>query len=236
MKYRFGVAERYVSATLFALNGCVLTACGSVIDVDPRTIGAGASYPGGIGGKDDDEVPVDADPSTGGGAGAGEADTSALDSELTARSLSNEAIWNLVSEGKYRGEGFRRVDRTPFPSTVSPEKVISLWISKQAYDPYSAISPDASGSRPNIPVGTVIVREVLRGSTLDAITVMVKLPKGAFPLGGDFWFAAAAPDGTLRVDPTTHAPVIGLSATCGSCHLRRDQDGFLFGVPTDYQQ
>jgi hypothetical protein len=38
------------------------------------------------------------------------------------------------------------------------------------------------------------------------------------------------------IDADTNAPVMGLSATCGSCHLRREKDGYLFGVPSDYLQ
>jgi hypothetical protein len=220
MQYRLGVARRYASATLFAVSAISLTACTNIIDLDPRQLGERAP-------RSDDE----GDPSTGGaglGAGLGDGGT---DPELSARSLSNEAIWSLVSDFKYRGDGFRRVDRAPFPSTVSPDKKIAIYISEQAYAEYTRISPDQTGSGASLPVGSVIVREVLRETALDSITVMVRLPEGAFPLGGDWWFAAATADGTLKTDASIGAPVIGLSATCGSCHLRRDQDDFLFGVP-----
>lgn len=224
MQYRLGVVRRYVSATLFAVSACSLTACTNIIDLAPRELGDR-----GMASNNDD-------PSTGGaglGAGLGDGST-VLDPELSARSLSNEAIWSLVSDFKYRGDGFRRVDRTPFPSTVSPDKKIAIYISEQSYGEYTRISPNQTGSGANLPVGSVIVREVLRDTTLDSITVMVRLPEGAFPLGGDWWFAAATSDGTLKTDTSIGAPVIGLSATCGSCHLRRDQDDFLFGVPAAY--
>lgn len=73
------------------------------------------------------------------------------------------------------------------------------------------------------------MRDVLNDGVLDTITVMVKLPPGAFPLGGDWWYAAADPDGKIRMDAKLQTPLAGLMQNCGTCHLRRSQDDFLFG-------
>jgi hypothetical protein len=146
-------------------------------------------------------------------------------------SLSNEVIVDVVRGFKYRGKGFVRVNNEPFRSTVSPSKSVALWVSEGGYDAFSEISPDERGSRAEVPVGTVIVREVLGNGKIDTITVMVKLPEGAFPLGGDFWYAATDAGGTIRTDESDGSPQAGLLANCGTCHLRRDEDAFLFGAP-----
>ncbi len=152
------------------------------------------------------------------------------DEPLGQNSLSNEALIGLLPGYKYRGEGFRLVNPEPFISTVSPTKTVSLWISEGSYDAFTRIDPDSAGSLSSVPEGTVIVREVLNASVLETITVMAKLREGSFPLGGDFWYASADPDGSIRIDDNG-APLAGLLQNCGTCHLRRNRDGFLFGAP-----
>lgn len=163
------------------------------------------------------------------GSSADEADA---DDELGQDSLSNEAILGLLPGYKYRGEGFVLVNPKPFVSTVSPTKTISLWISEDGYDGFTRIDPDDSGSFSSVPEGTVIVREVLNSGVLETITVMAKLREGSFPLGGDFWYASTTADGVIRTDDNG-APLAGLLQNCGTCHLRRNRDGFLFGAPAD---
>ena len=80
----------------------------------------------------------------------------------------------------------------------------------------------------------MIVREVLKDSVVNAITVMLRLPNGAFPLGGDWWYCSASPDGVIKQDAETGTPLIGLLENCGSCHLRRRDDDHLFGAPRSY--
>jgi len=154
--------------------------------------------------------------------------------EIRADSLSNENVIGLLEGWKYRGAGFRKVNEQPFPSTVSPDKTVTLWISEAGYDEFTRVSPDHSGSQAAVPVGTVIAREVLSGGALDTITIMARLPDGSFPLGGDWWYAAATPDGKIKLDPETGAPLAGMLANCGTCHLRRSADDHLFGAPDGY--
>lgn len=153
---------------------------------------------------------------------------------ITNDSISNEAIVDLLQNRKYRGPGFRALNVVPFPSTVSPQKKIALYVSDAGYDALSQVASDEAGSGVNLPVGTVIVRDVLNAGVLDTITVMVKLAPGAFPLGGDWWYAAADPDGKIRMDAELQTPLAGLLQNCGTCHLRRSQDDFLFGAPSAY--
>jgi hypothetical protein len=156
------------------------------------------------------------------------------DTLIRPEELSNEVIVDLLREGTYRGPGYRLVNEEPFPSTVAPGKTIVLWVSEAGYPALSRVSADHAGSQVTLPVGTVIVREVLLDDALDTLTVMVKMPVGAFPLGGDWWYAAADPDGKIRKSATEGTPLAGLLEKCGTCHLRRDNDAFLFGAPDGY--
>lgn len=148
--------------------------------------------------------------------------------------LSNEAVLSLAGSSSYRGAGFRRLNTKPFPSIAAPEKHIVLWVSSEAYASYAEVSTEVSGSEVRLPVGTTIVREVFGGDVLETITVMVKLEPGAFKLGGDWFYLATDAQGKVRTDAKSGAPSIGLSANCGTCHLRRSHDDFLFGIPPGY--
>jgi hypothetical protein len=147
--------------------------------------------------------------------------------------LTSEMMFGMLSTFAYRGAGFRRANGPLFPSTVAPGKWIDMWVSEAALDEMLAISPERAGSEVEVPTGTMIVREVYDGTRLATITVMVKLEQGAFPLGGDFWYSVTDPDGTVRLD-ADGLPIEGLRPDCGSCHLRRSHDGFLFGTPDGY--
>jgi hypothetical protein len=175
-------------------------------------------------------------PSVDSPSGYGDGDGTSVSSSSLIRpeQLSNEVIVDLLREGTYRGPGYEQVNYEPFPSTVAPGKTVLLWVSEAGYDSFSRVSADHAGSNVQIPVGTVIVREVFKGETLDTLTVMVRMPKGAFPLGGDWWYASADPDGKIRTSPTDGTPLAGLLKNCGTCHLRRDRDAFTFGTPDGY--
>lgn len=175
-------------------------------------------------------------PSVDGKDGSDESTGTAVSSDTLIRpeELSNEVIVDLLREGTYRGPGYSLVNEEPFPSTVAPGKTVVLWVSEAGYPALARVSADHAGSDVTVPVGTVIVREVFLDEALDTLTVMVKMPKGAFPLGGDWWYAAADPDGKIRKHATEGTPLAGLLEKCGTCHLRRDRDGFLFGAPDGY--
>ena len=202
------------------ISACVLTASGCGPLAQPSVGGTGEDV--GAAPRGSEEVAPRE-----GSSGAG----SEPSPRITANSISNEAVVALAREGTYRGTGYRRVDASPFASTVSPDKRIALYVSEAGYEAYRQISPHAVGSGVTLPVGTVIVREVWGGAALSAITIMVQLQKGTFPLGGDFWYASLSPEGEVNHDAQTGEPQLGLSERCGTCHLRRSEDGFLFGVP-----
>jgi hypothetical protein len=152
---------------------------------------------------------------------------------LSNHSLSNEAIMKMVRSYAYRGPDFALLNEEPFPSTVAPGKDVFLWVSASAQRSMSEVIPERAGSEASIPVGTVIVREVLNAGELETITVMVKLPDGAFPLGGDYWYGATDAEGNIKTD-AEGMPIAGLLENCGTCHLRRSHDAFLFGTPRAY--
>ena len=221
--FRLRVVTTFLGTTLIALGRIALSGCAPVgapdalvEDDELRDVRSGAAE------EAEEAYEVDDVPSAKGVDGLG---------LIAHTSLSNEVIVDVIRDFKYRGKGFSRVNLRPFPSTVSPSKSVALWVSQGGYDAFSEIDPDASGSNAELPVGTVIVREVLSKGELDTITVMVKLPKGAFPLGGDFWYAATDPDGTIRMDKEDGSPQAGLLQDCGTCHLRRNDDAFVFGAP-----
>jgi hypothetical protein len=147
--------------------------------------------------------------------------------------LSNEAMLDLLRTFKYRGAGFRAVNQRPFPSIVAPDKHIALWISEPGYAAYRKVTPDRAGSEVVLPVATVIVREVLEGNVLKTLTLMLKLPNGTFPLGGDWLYASTGPDGVVN-RAEDGSPLVGLLKDCGTCHLRRSNDDYLFGTPEGY--
>jgi len=148
--------------------------------------------------------------------------------------ISNEAILALLPDQSYRQAGFRRLNESPFPSIVAPGKDIVLWVTADAYAAYAAVSTERPGSGVHVPTGTTIVREVFNAGKLETITVMKKLEPGAFALGGDWFYLATDAEGQVRTDAASGAPSIGLSENCGTCHLRRSRDDYLFGIPPGY--
>jgi hypothetical protein len=58
---------------------------------------------------------------------------------------------------------------------------------------------------------------------------MVKGPAGFSPELGDWWFAVTDAEGVpMQTDAGT---LTGPLVACSTCHLPRDADDYLFGVP-----
>jgi hypothetical protein len=118
--------------------------------------------------------------------------------------------------------GFAQINAQPYTSSIGAFD-INLYVN-DATDAYARIHPETSGSNATMPVGTVIVREVLDGSgAVSKLTIMAKQPPGFDSTLGDWWFGEADPDGTPRQ--------LGRLTECHGCHLPRAHDDFLFGVP-----
>ena len=125
--------------------------------------------------------------------------------------------------------GLPKLNAQPYASQVGSFH-INNYVAGDMAD-YRAIHPEQTGSKVNVAVGTVIVREVLddRGA-VSKLTIMAKGPPGYDPSLGDWWFGVTDPTGKPLFDKNGLAQVGRLTA-CHDCHDQRASDDFLFGVP-----
>jgi hypothetical protein len=123
---------------------------------------------------------------------------------------------------------FARINRAPYASTVGMFD-INLYVNEDARS-FRKIHPETSGSGVVMPVGTLIVRDVLDATGAVAkVTLMAKMAKGYDPTLGDWWFGVTDPHGVPLDD--TSGPQVGRLTDCHSCHIPRATDDYLFGVP-----
>lgn len=130
----------------------------------------------------------------------------------------------------YRGDDFVQVNAAPYPSSVT-DASINVFVSVDGWWEFLHATPDAEGMGKELPIGAVIVREVLddRGEVA-SLTLMSRGPDGYSPGHGDFWYALLEPDGFPHLE--AGEPLIGrLEERCAGCHDERAGDGYLFGVP-----
>ncbi len=135
----------------------------------------------------------------------------------------------VLDSGSFRGDGFRKINRAPFVSTLHPEDSVDVYVSAAAAADYEWVEPDRDGPAPPIPVGTVIVREIVG----QKLTAMEKRDPNAYPGGGDFLYAVTdlAGQPMAKADGTAEW---GSLDECGSCHATRKESSWLFGVlPAD---
>ena len=127
----------------------------------------------------------------------------------------------------YQESGFVLMNEEPFESKAIEGAWITIWVSKDAADAYREINIDDRGSGAQLPVGSIIVREVSdQTGNVDKLTVIARAEDGANPSAGNLWFATVTPGGELEDE--THS---GFLPSCIGCHASRPDDGFLFGVP-----
>ncbi len=115
-------------------------------------------------------------------------------------------------------------------SVVKPGIYVNVFTSPEILDDYERIQPLQSGSGVSLPLGTMIVREVLDEDTLEAemSTVMFRTEEDN-GLGG--WiFGVFEPNGEPRLDELG-VPRVGNLVECVGCHSLRPQDNYLFGAP-----
>lgn len=133
-------------------------------------------------------------------------------------------------------DGYRnllRIDARPFISGVGAFEV-NCYVAGDV-TAYRAIHPERDGSRVQVAVGTVIVREVMNGSgEVDKLTVMAKQPPGYDRSLGDWWFGVTDVHGTPLADDSGRA-MVGRISECHACHDARGGDDFLFGVPASVE-
>lgn len=148
-------------------------------------------------------------------------------------SLEDFDEWDVLPhliDRAYAGENFVHVNATPYGSALSEDK-INVFVSLEGWWHFLHAEPDSEGHGVDLPVGTLIVREVLDATgAVKTLTVMMRAPDGYSPGHGDFWYAVLDPEGFPVFEDGE--PLMGaLVERCTSCHDERAGDGYLFGVP-----
>jgi hypothetical protein len=125
---------------------------------------------------------------------------------------------------------FDRVSGGSYPSALGTASYIELYANRTAAAQYELVAPENTGSNAKIPVGGIIVREVLDASgTAQRLTIMAKGPAGYNPTIGDWFWAVTDLQGVPIME--SGIPRSGQLADCYGCHIPRASDDFLFGVP-----
>ena len=140
----------------------------------------------------------------------------------------------MVAQNAYQTSGmFTEVTRIPYPSVAKPGVLIREWVNTSALATYEAVSPGTTGSNVTVAPGMTIVRAVVDedAGTIDGLTLMYKGPAGYNPALGDWWFGVTDPSGNPAEEDG--GAELGLLTACFGCHIPRQNDGFLFGVPLD---
>lgn len=132
----------------------------------------------------------------------------------------------LLQDAAYKEE-LSLYNEEVFPSDAVANSGIRLYISDEGLVDYQAISAGEAGK---LPVGTVLVREVLdQDEKIKKLTVIVQGEDGSNPDVGDLWFAEADPEGTWLED-SEGEPRTGALSDCQGCHMTRRDSAFLFGA------
>lgn len=122
---------------------------------------------------------------------------------------------------------FTRIDKRAYTSSLGAFQ-INVYVDGDGGQ-YRKIHPEVMGTGTKIPVGTVIVREVLdEAGKISKLTLMAKGPSGYDARIGDWWWGEADPAG----NPTK----LGRLTECHGCHIPRAGDDYLFGVPREDQR
>lgn len=140
---------------------------------------------------------------------------------------------DMAPENPYR-DGFELANVTPFSSQIPGGALVDVWVTQDVANDYAKVLLDGAGSGVELPVGTVIIREVLDDAgEIAKLTLMIKNEPGYFPGGGDWWYGVADPDGMIQNDENG-LPIMGALEQCNACHKSRAADGYLFGIPSAY--
>ena len=153
--------------------------------------------------------------------------------ELELEALVLEAVQRPMAQSL----GFERVNASPSATELHATDQITVFAPADVIADYRRVDPNRSGSGVSLPEGTVIVREVWAAEgSMVRLTVMAKGAPGYFPGGGDYFYGVLSPDGTRFESDDEGRPLRGRVEVCGTCHLDRSGDDFLFGVPETVRQ
>jgi hypothetical protein len=143
-----------------------------------------------------------------------------------------DAVDRLMIREAANVGAFTRVNRAPYASTVGTFN-IDVYVSEAART-FRRIHPETTGSGVVMPVGTLIVRQVLDAQgQVTKVTLMAKQAVGYDATLGDWWFGVTDPTGVPLDDGS--GPEVGRMTACHGCHIPRAQDDYLFGVPQQDQ-
>ena len=142
-----------------------------------------------------------------------------------------DVLVRVANQG-YTDAGFVLINDSPYPSDLTGND-INVFVSVDGWWEFLYASPEVTGRGVSLPVGTLIVREVLdENGALESLTLLKRGPDGYSPAHGDLWYAVLEPNGFPRFEDGE--PLIGrLEERCAGCHDERPDDGYLFGVPLD---
>jgi len=136
----------------------------------------------------------------------------------------------LVEAG--RVAGFTKINAAPYASAVGSFN-INVFVNDGVRQ-YRQIHPDTTGTSVEMPIGSMIVRQVLDANgRVTKVTLMAKGPLGYDPTLGDWWFGVTDADGVPLSDAS--GIQLGKLTACHGCHIPRGKDDFLFGVPNNKQ-
>lgn len=139
------------------------------------------------------------------------------------------ALMQLLATQRYRQE-LVRVSEDPFPSGIKGESVL-MYVSPNFAAQYTQLSSGHGMAPQAIPVGTLMIREVLDSNRrASVVTAAAKAPAGYNPEVADLWWAVAQPDGTVMTDASGTA-LVGPVSSCNNCHRLHEQTAFLYGMP-----
>ncbi|HEU4732511.1 MAG TPA: hypothetical protein VFT22_31670 [Kofleriaceae bacterium] len=159
-----------------------------------------------------------------GAAGGGAAD---VDAGVADGRVMDMLDTQILDEAR-RARGFTQINQAPYASTLGAFN-ITVSVNQDARD-YRQIHPESSGSHVTMPVGTLLVREVLDAAgQVTKVTLMAKAPAGYDPTIGDWWWGVTDPSGAPLSDAS--GLQVGRLTACHGCHLPRATDDYLFGVP-----
>lgn len=156
--------------------------------------------------------------------------------DIDENNFSESLVLSTVKNGRYTEGGFVKLTSSPYPSPVAPGFYIDVWVSNNAVSQFLLVDPETDGSDAYLPVGSVIVREVLTPEgELAKITMMAKGPEGYYPRSGDYWYGVTDPNGEVLYDGDER--MAGALDQCGGCHAARRglNDDYLFGIPLDHR-
>ncbi len=185
-----------------------------------------AACMGGI--DEDNDSPSAPAPGAGSSSGSSAAPSSGSGSATAPHQIdaTDIAMLDLATHS----DQFTQINKAAYTSQISATLTINNLVS-EAWRDYAEVHPDTTGSGITMPVGSLIIRQVVDPTTgaVSQLTLMGKGPAGYDSTLGDWWFGVTDPTGAPLADGVGGYQV-GKLTGCHGCHVPRANDDFLFGV------